>query len=41
VLKTEDFDIVGLGWIGPNCKRRALKARSGSEASRLTAGRDD
>jgi hypothetical protein len=29
---------VGEGWTGPSCERRALKARSGSEASRVIAG---
>jgi hypothetical protein len=34
-LKVEEFDCVGFGWTGPSCWRRALRARSGSEASRF------
>jgi hypothetical protein len=29
---------VGKGWTGPSCERRALRAGSGSEASRVIAG---
>lgn len=37
VLKVEELERVGEGWTGPSCERRALKAKSGSEASRVIA----
>lgn len=36
-LKVEELDCVGLGCTGPRDFRRALRARSGSEESRLIA----
>jgi hypothetical protein len=37
VLKVEELENVGEGWTGPSWERRALKAGSGSEASRVIA----
>jgi hypothetical protein len=33
VVKVEELERVEEGWTGPSCERRALKAKSGSEAS--------
>jgi len=37
VLNVEELERVGEGWTGPSWERRALKVRSGSEASRVIA----